>query len=203
MKEVIVILSPEAEEVYKYLNQESQNSKIERTIFNGIKQKVNLIKQNPHYGNPISKNLIPKEYIKKYDTRKIGIHSQADFIVESLDGFTDLIELKKSDISLFEKDNDRNINYPSQSLSQVIGQAIHYIKTMEDHRTVLKENDDLEVLKPRIKIVIGRSNKLLYDEKKALRLLNSTLHGIEIITYDEILIRAKKIIDAYEFNTKN
>ena len=74
---------------------------------------------------------------------------------------------------------------------------------MEDHRTVLKENDDLEVLKPRIKIVIGRSNKLLYDEKKALRLLNSTLHGIEIITYDEILIRAKKIIDAYEFNTKN
>jgi len=143
------------------------------------------------------------EYIKKYDTRKIGIHSQADFIVESLDGFTDLIELKKSDISLFEKDNDRNINYPSQSLSQVIGQAIHYIKTMEDHRTVLKENDDLEVLKPRIKIVIGRSNKLLYDEKKALRLLNSTLHGIEIITYDEILIRAKKIIDAYEFNTKN
>lgn len=143
------------------------------------------------------------EYIKKYDTRKIGIHNQADFIVESLDGFTDLIELKKSDVNLFEKDSDRNLYYPSQFLSQVIGQAIHYIKTMEDHRSVLKENDELEVLKPRVKIIIGRSNKLVYDEKKALRLLNSTLHGIEIITYDEILIRAKKIIETYEFSTKN
>jgi hypothetical protein len=44
------------------------------------------------------------EYIKRFDTRKIGIHSQADFIVESLDGFTDLVELKKSDFKLFEKD---------------------------------------------------------------------------------------------------
>src|SRR3989339_992037 len=59
------------------------------------------------------------EYIKKYDTRKIGIHSQADFIVESLDGFTDLVELKKSDFKLFEKDTSRNCYYPSKDLSQV------------------------------------------------------------------------------------
>lgn len=138
------------------------------------------------------------EYIKRFDTRKIGIHSQADFIVESLDGFTDLVELKKSDFKLFEKDTSRNCYYPSKDLSQVIGQAIHYIKVMEDHRAILKEGDDLEVLKPRVKVVIGRSSTLVYDEKKALRLLNATLHGIEIITYDEILSRAKKIISIYE-----
>jgi hypothetical protein len=138
------------------------------------------------------------EYIKRFDTRKIGIHSQADFIVESLDGFTDLVELKKSDFKLFEKDTSRNCYYPSKDLSQVIGQAIHYIKVMEDHRAILKEGDDLEVLKPRVKVIIGRSATLVYDEKKALRLLNATLHGIEIITYDEILSRAKKIISIYE-----
>lgn len=138
------------------------------------------------------------EYIKKFDTRKIGIHSQADFIVESLDGFTDLVELKKADFKLFEKDEDRKCFYPSKNLAQVIGQAIHYIKAMEDHRSVLKENDDLEILKPRVKIVIGRSITLEYDEKKALRLLNATLHGIEVITYDEILTRARKIMSVYE-----
>jgi hypothetical protein len=138
------------------------------------------------------------EYIKRFDTRKIGIHSQADFIVESLDGFTDLVELKKSDFKLFEKDASRNCYYPSKDLSQVMGQAIHYIKVMEDHRAILKEGDDLEVLKPRVKVIIGRSATLVYDEKKALRLLNATLHGIEIITYDEILSRAKKIISMYE-----
>lgn len=138
------------------------------------------------------------EYIKKFDTRKIGIHSQADFIVQSLDGFTDLIELKRADFKLFEKDNSRNCYYPSKDLSQVIGQAVHYIRVMEDHRAILKEDDDLEVLKPRVKVVIGRSIGLEHNEKKALRLLNSSLHGIEIITYDEIMNRANKIISIYE-----
>lgn len=67
MKQVRVILSPEAKEVYRYLNQEAETSKTERTILNSINQKIEFIKANPHYGNPVAKNLIPKEYIEKYD----------------------------------------------------------------------------------------------------------------------------------------
>tara|TARA_Y100000296_G_scaffold54129_1_gene62020 strand:- start:204 stop:557 length:354 start_codon:yes stop_codon:yes gene_type:complete len=66
MKDVKIILSPEAKEVFKYLNQESKNSKIERTLLKAIKQKGELIRENPHYGDPIAKKLIPKEYIEKY-----------------------------------------------------------------------------------------------------------------------------------------
>ena len=66
MKIVKVILSPEAEEVYKYLNKEAANSKTERMILNSVNQKVELIKFNPHYGDPIAKEKIPKEYIVKY-----------------------------------------------------------------------------------------------------------------------------------------
>jgi len=65
-KDVRIILSPEAREVFEYLNQESENSKTERTILNAVKQKSELIKTNPHYGNPISKKLIPREYQEKY-----------------------------------------------------------------------------------------------------------------------------------------
>ena len=65
-KKVEVILSPEAEEVYNYLNQEAPNSKIERSILNAVEKKKDLIKANPHYGNPMAKNLIPQEYILKY-----------------------------------------------------------------------------------------------------------------------------------------
>ena len=36
-------------------------------ILNAINKKVELIKANLHYGNPIAKSLIPKEYIEKYD----------------------------------------------------------------------------------------------------------------------------------------
>ncbi len=66
MKTVRVIFSPEAEEVYKYLNKQAPTSKTERSILNAINKKVELIKANHHYGNPISKNLIPKEYKLKY-----------------------------------------------------------------------------------------------------------------------------------------
>ena len=66
MKEVRVILSPEAEEVYKHLNAEAVNSKQARMILKAIDYKKNLIKANIHYGEPIAKNLIPEEYKIKY-----------------------------------------------------------------------------------------------------------------------------------------
>ncbi|OYT54637.1 MAG: hypothetical protein B6U72_02000 [Candidatus Altiarchaeales archaeon ex4484_2] len=66
MKKVRVIFSPEAEEVYKYLNEESASSKNEATILRALHKKIELIKSNPHYGDPVSKKLIPQEYKSKY-----------------------------------------------------------------------------------------------------------------------------------------
>jgi hypothetical protein len=60
MKKVRVILSPEAEEVYKHLNKEAPTSKTDRMILNAINKKVELIKANRHYGEPIAKDLIPR-----------------------------------------------------------------------------------------------------------------------------------------------
>jgi len=65
-KEVRVTLSREAREVYEYLNRESQVSKIERGLLKSVRQKIEFIRQNPQYGNSISKKLIPKEYKTKY-----------------------------------------------------------------------------------------------------------------------------------------
>ena len=66
MKKTRVILSPEAEEVYNYLNKEAPNSKNENTILKAFNKKKELIKANPHYGDPIAKKLIPDDYKKKY-----------------------------------------------------------------------------------------------------------------------------------------
>jgi len=66
LKTVKIILSPEAEEVYKYLLKESEKSKIEKSILNSIEKKKELIKINMHYGEPIAKDKIPKEYMIKY-----------------------------------------------------------------------------------------------------------------------------------------
>ncbi len=71
MKDVRVVLSQDAMEVYEYLNEQSSVSKIDRSLFNAIQQKISLIKSNPHYGNPISKKLIPLDYIEKYGIKNL------------------------------------------------------------------------------------------------------------------------------------
>lgn len=66
MKLGAVFFSDEAEEVYQYLLENSVNSKFEKTILRAIDKKIKLIEANPHYGNLISKRLIPKEYKLRY-----------------------------------------------------------------------------------------------------------------------------------------
>jgi hypothetical protein len=61
LKPVRIVLSPESEEAYKLLN-EFADSKIEKSILNSIVKKKELIKANPHYGEPIAKDRIPQEY---------------------------------------------------------------------------------------------------------------------------------------------
>ena len=65
-KIIRVIFSPEAKQVYCYLNEQSKNSKNENMIFNAVNHKISLIKTNIHYGNAIAKRLIPQEYKTKY-----------------------------------------------------------------------------------------------------------------------------------------
>jgi hypothetical protein len=49
MKKVRVILSPEAEKVYKHLNEEAPRSKTDQTILKAINKKVEYIKTNMVY----------------------------------------------------------------------------------------------------------------------------------------------------------
>ena len=71
MKEVSIILSPEAEEVYKKLNAEAETNKQSRMILKAVNNKIGLIKLNIHYGEPIAKNLIPGEYKQKYSVTNL------------------------------------------------------------------------------------------------------------------------------------
>lgn len=71
MKKVRIILSSEAEEVYKYLITESNKSKQEKAILNSFEKKKELIKLNHHYGEPISKNKIPDKFKEEYDVTNL------------------------------------------------------------------------------------------------------------------------------------
>jgi hypothetical protein len=68
-KTVKVLFSEEAEQCYQQLLQDS--SKLRCSLIRAIDQKIEFLKINPYYGNPISKKLIPIEYKKKYDVKNL------------------------------------------------------------------------------------------------------------------------------------
>jgi hypothetical protein len=71
MKRVSVRLTPEAEKIYESLISKASHSKQEETILNAFHQKIELIKNDVHYGNPVAKRLIPSEYKTKYEVKNL------------------------------------------------------------------------------------------------------------------------------------
>ena len=73
MKKTTVRLSPDAEEAYKELNLRAKTSKVEKSILTSIKKKIELIKDNPHYGVSVPKKMIPKKYITEYEINNLFV----------------------------------------------------------------------------------------------------------------------------------
>ena len=77
-KPVKVMITGDAKEEFDLLNKEVGEeiskgivSSEKQTLFNSIKQKIEILKDNPEFGTHVSKDKIPKEYIIKYDVNNI------------------------------------------------------------------------------------------------------------------------------------
>lgn len=73
-----VIITGEAKEEFNELNKaigkeitKGITSSEHQTLMNSIKQKIELLRDNPEYGINIPKKLIPKEYVKLYDVTNL------------------------------------------------------------------------------------------------------------------------------------
>lgn len=138
------------------------------------------------------------DYIKKHDVRKVALFSEADLLMESVDGYLDLIELKRPNHELFKFDNSHNCFYPHSSLSQVIGQSLFYLQKLQDYRLVVEKEYKVKVIMPRVKIIIGRNINFSDEEKDSLRMLNSNLNSLQIITYDDLVQFGKLILSSFK-----
>ncbi len=77
-KPVRVVLLGEADKAFKKLNEivgrqieSGRENSTEMQLLKSIKQKISFIRDNPFYGDPIAKNLIPKEYKSMYQTTNL------------------------------------------------------------------------------------------------------------------------------------
>ncbi|OGU40121.1 MAG: hypothetical protein A2X61_06975 [Ignavibacteria bacterium GWB2_35_12] len=152
------------------------------------------------FQNWIEKNIwtLGIDYIRKHPAHKIGISSDSDLIMETTDGFIDLIELKRPKFEIFSYDESHRSYYPSKELSKVIGQCMQYLKILDNYKLVLESEYKYKILRPRIKIIVGRSIDFDDDRNEALRMLNSCLNHIQVISYDYLYQSGKNIISYYK-----
>ncbi len=149
-------------------------------------------------------------YFVLLDENRIDPWDTADYLFESEDGFIDIVEIKHPHIDFWQKERSgaykryRGFLQQGEELKGAITQATNYIfqveKKFSDPDWCRVNNCETPV-KPKCTIIFGRSNNWKIEEKTAFRLLNDSLHGIEIITFDHLYGRAEKLLNSLEKET--
>lgn len=144
------------------------------------------------------------EYIIQYPFRDIVPDSDeewwstADLVMQSADWFLELIELKRAKYDLFKSDRSHHCYRPSADLSSVLWQSLYYLQKLDEYKAQLEvSHPEIQILKPRIKLIAGRSVTFSSSEHKSLRMLNSNLNHIEIITYDQLVKNGELLLARY------
>lgn len=113
--------------------------------------------------------------------------------------FTVLIEIKRPDTPLLEK-QDRNRSYPvskdlSMAVAQIHGYCDEWTRNSSEEKYEYESSNHLTTAQPKGIIVIGSTSELdNKDKKRSFELFRRNLHNPEIITYDELLARAQFIL---------
>lgn len=141
------------------------------------------------------------EYSERLQRRTWTRDDRHDFVLRrTVDGFLEVIEIKTPFPELLRRfDTSHESYYPSAKLSQVIGQVIRYIGEVERSRDTIFAKDKEDPLKIRARIVIGRDGH--EEHQRGLRQLNAHLHGVEVITFDQLIRIAERVIQVFEGET--
>lgn len=139
------------------------------------------------------------------DESRLDIKNIADLPFKVDGGFLDLVELKRPDTPFWMKTKSKDAIYlyrgkypiPHYELNGAMAQVSSYILQAEKHvsDTDFRKTHGVTPLKPRGLVVHGRSHDWGEVEWEAFRLLNDTLHGVQVMTFDHLLAQAKRAID--------
>jgi hypothetical protein len=138
------------------------------------------------------------EYSELLSRRTWTRDDSLDYMLRrTVDGYLEIVEIKTAfSDRLFIFDASHNSYYPSAKLSPVLGQVVRYIEEVERNRDSIIAKDKVDTLKIRARAIVGRDGDA--EQQAALRNLNAHLHGIEIITYDQLLRIAARVLNIFE-----
>lgn len=163
--------------------------------------------QNWIYGNNW---LFGFNYQGSIEKQKINISGvMPDYLFQTVDGFIDILEIKLPDDEVILIDNDHKGSWKwTSETNSAIGQVVNYLSEIDRLKLEIEKNikteykREVSLLKPRAFILIGNSESWDVVKKEALRKLNHSLHGIEVITYFDLIQRGETFTNLSLLKTK-
>lgn len=142
-------------------------------------------------------------YKKPIEKTKINITGiMPDYLFPTLDGFVDVLEIKLPDDEVIVKDQSHSGSWKwTSETNTAIGQVVNYLGEIDRLRLEIERNVkirygyDVSLLKPRAYILIGDSSDWGIEKKEGLRKMNHALHGIEVLTYKDLLDRGEQVVN--------
>lgn len=141
--------------------------------------------------------MLGNHYIEHIERRNWTTDETVDIMLRSADSYFDIIELKRSNVTLFKKDHGKWVI--TADVADAVSQAAHYISEIERTRPAIFQRHHVDLYKLKAKVLIGfvdDDGEDVSSKREALRMYNSHLHRIEVITYDELARIAENVIDA-------
>jgi len=137
------------------------------------------------------------EYSELLARRHWTRDEQLDYMLRrTVDGYLEIIEIKTAfEDPLFHWDSSHECYYPSAKLSGVLGQVMGYLEEVERDRDKILVKDDEDTLKIRARAIVGRDGD--DGHQRALRNFNAHLYRIEILTYDQLLRIAERVLSIF------
>jgi len=138
------------------------------------------------------------EYSELLSRRNWTRDEELDYMLRrTVDGYLEIVEIKTAfSDPLFNYDKSHDSYYPSSKLSKTIGQVMQYIEEVERNRDTIIAKDDADTLKIRVRVIVGRDGSP--EQQAALRNFNSHLHRIEVITFDQLLKIAERVLSMFQ-----
>jgi len=147
-------------------------------------------------------------YGSPYEKVRVGFDNIPDYLFPTLDGFVDIYEIKLPSHHVVVEDKNHKGSFVwSSDANKAIGQCVNYLSEIELHQFELTDKIkkeygvDLRFIKPRAFTVIGSDATIsTVKEQEALRKLNYSLHGIEVITYSDLMRRGQQMLKLYGYD---
>ncbi|MFJ3137084.1 Shedu anti-phage system protein SduA domain-containing protein [Streptomyces sp. NPDC086843] len=136
-------------------------------------------------------------YVARDNQRVIGIGDHVDVLMQSTaNGLRDIFELKRPDMDVILFDDTHKNWYWSSATAKAIGQCHRYLDTLHQmaQSGLYQDRADIAAYHPRAAVVIGRSHDWNDSQLRALHGLNSRMHGISVMTYDQLLAQCETLL---------